>query len=539
MLSFPLELVVLPHYYGKIIDAVSKSKIKDLYKNTIPIIIILIIIWLLTQFFYASMDFMDATMIPKLQSFIRGNVIKRIIHTFKSYYKVLDIGDITSRIVKLPFAIRDTTHQLRNFFIPTIIILIIAVCYFYYTHPYLGSVGFLGVIIFIFIIFLASRNCMKQSSKRDIKHNTLHEHIGDILNNLLPIYSANSDKFEFNNILNKQKELDTEYTSTIYCSLKFKILFNFMYLLFFFSVNGTAFYLYYHGYIRLDNLISVLIIVLYLISMLSTTAGEIRDFMFNVGIINMTQNYLTDLLNIPHSLQPVSNNFSIKNPGIRFTHVSFKYPTTNKIILKNISIYIPPKQIVAIVGPIGSGKSTFTKLILKFYYPSSGSIFINNFNLKSVNPDLLRQQIAYVPQNPILFNRTLFDNIVYGSNGINKNMVLNLIHTLKLKHIFNSFPKGIYTIAGKNGTNVSGGQRQIIFLLRCILRNNPIIILDEPTSALDDTNRSHIMNILSHLFINKTVFIISHDKHILSFVDRIISFKNGSIHYDKLVKSNK
>ena len=213
---------------------------------------------------------------------------------------------------------------------------------------------------------------------------------------------------------------------------------------------------------------------------------------------------------------------------LEFKNLYFKYPSSNKYIFKNFNLTIDSKKTTAIMGLIGSGKSTLIKILLKLNIKDSGSVFIDNKNIENISSNTIRQQISYVPQVPKLFNRTVYENIIYGNNS-SKNKVLGLVKKLGLNNMINKLQNGIETMAGKNGNNLSGGQRQTVYLLRVLLNNNKIIILDEPTSALDNDSREYIFNIIKELMKNKTIIIITHDNEILKFVDRVIYLKNGKL----------
>jgi len=139
----------------------------------------------------------------------------------------------------------------------------------------------------------------------------------------------------------------------------------------------------------------------------------------------------------------------------------------------------------------------------------------------------VRQQITYVPQLPTLFQRSIYENIIYGSNNISKQDVKNLIRKLDLDGVFGEH--SLDTVVGKDGAQLSGGQQRTIFLLRCLLRDNKILILDEPTTSLDKHSKIHIMNILKELMKGKTVIMITHDEELLQYVDRVVTMHKGEI----------
>ena len=536
MFAFPIELVIQPHYYGKLIDNVSKIKYSQIFSKNKKFIKILIGLWIINQILYASMDVLDSYMIPKVQSYIRINLVNDIINTFKNNYEELEIGSIISKLVKLPFTIRDIQHQLRNFFIPTFVILLAAILYFFSINKILGFIGIIGFVVFVLILYYASKICIKKTSIKDRLHNSLHENIGDVFNNLLPMYSSNTMEKEINMLYSQEKTLDDNYKDSILCSLKVKLTYAISYLMFFLVINGYSFYLFSKKKIKLDALISILIIVLYLISNLSATAGEIRDMIFNLGVIEETQVYLNNLLkNYPKlgeikKMNNTKNNKIIINYGkIEFKNIEFTYPSNNSPIFNNFNIIFKPNESVGIIGKIGSGKSTLIKLLLRLNEFQKGEIRIDNENIMDYNEDTIRYNISYVPQNPKLFNRSIYDNIVYGIDNVKKEDVVLLLKKFNVYDMFSNMKDGLDTSVGKNGEKVSGGQRQTIFLLRSVLRNNKILILDEPTSALDSQSREYIFKILKTLMVNRTFIVITHDLELLKIVDRTIEFDKGHI----------
>jgi ABC-type multidrug transport system fused ATPase/permease subunit len=277
--------------------------------------------------------------------------------------------------------------------------------------------------------------------------------------------------------------------------------------------------------------------VLYLISNLSSTAGEIKEIINNIGVINETQNYLDTLFENDNKSKNIPKSKMIIPQGeIIFKDVYFKYPTADKYLFSKLNLHIKPNQSVGIIGQIGSGKTTIIKLLMKFNIHNRGQILIDNQEIKSFSSEDLRQHISYVPQTPKLFDRSVIDNIIYGANNPNeaKKKAIDLIKTLDLEQMIKELPKGLETIAGKNGEKLSGGQRQTVFLLRSLLRDNKIIILDEPTSALDNQSREKIFNIIRKLMKHKTLIAITHDLELLKIVDRVIEFKKGEIISDTL-----
>ncbi len=524
-LGTPIIEVVLPHYYGKLIEGIrgstpnARPPLKSnggFPKNSgtiAPLVKTILALWIISQVFNGILDYLDSIFIPKLQSYIRMEMVNTILQIFKENHKDLEIGDLLAKIIKLPVVIRDLFHQIRSFMLPSLLVLIAAAGYFTYIDIRLGMLSILGFVLFIGIAVKLGNSCMDVSQNLDDEHNSLHEDISDLFYNLLNVYSSNTIADELKKLEEYQENMDNRYAETIKCSSKFKLAFNASFIVIFTCINGFAYYLYKKGEIPVDKLVSVFIIVLYIIAQLSAVSSEIRDFVFNMGTILSTQKYLQSLS--PPESNVESFNGKIEDGTIDFINVNMKIPH-----MDNFNLHVDSKEKVVIVGKIGSGKTTILRLLLKLKLPNSGQILIDGQNM---NCDSIREQVTYVPQNPQLFNRTILENIGYGIPNLERDDVEKTLKSLELNNMF-----GTHTLdsnVGKNGTNLSGGQKQMIFLLRCFFRPTKIIILDEPTSSLDDVSKEYILKLLPYLFKNKTVLAVTHDSAIIPYFDRVVKME--------------
>ncbi|PID51804.1 MAG: ABC transporter, partial [Candidatus Moraniibacteriota bacterium] len=191
--------------------------------------------------------------------------------------------------------------------------------------------------------------------------------------------------------------------------------------------------------------------------------------------------------------------------------VDFAYQDDDtQAVFHNLSLTIPAGQKIGLVGESGSGKTTFAGLILRFMDIQSGSITIDNHNITKIPQDDLRKSIAYVPQEALLFHRTLEQNIAYGKTQINEKELLQSAKDAHALEFINTFPKKFKTIVGERGIKLSGGQKQRVMIARAMLKKTPILILDEATSALDSHSEKLIQQALENLMKNRTTLVIAH-----------------------------
>lgn len=212
---------------------------------------------------------------------------------------------------------------------------------------------------------------------------------------------------------------------------------------------------------------------------------------------------------------------------IEFKDLSFAYE--NEAVLENINLKISPNEKIALVGRTGSGKSTLTNLLLRFYDPTAGEILIDGYNIKKVSLSSLRWQMAIVPQEIVLFQGTIKDNIAYGKPDASAEEIITAARLANASHFIEQLPEGYETRVGERGAKLSGGERQRIAIARAILRNPRLLILDEATSSLDAETETLIREALEKLMQGRTTLIIAHRLATIEKASRIIVLDDGKI----------
>lgn len=225
---------------------------------------------------------------------------------------------------------------------------------------------------------------------------------------------------------------------------------------------------------------------------------------------------------------PNANTLNVKNGEIAFNNVSFSY-NANRPILNNISFKVKAGSKVAIVGASGAGKSSLARLLYRFYDVTSGSITIDNQAISSVTLDSLRKAIAIVPQDTVLFNTTIRENIAYGRPSASDSDIDKAIEMAHLKDFINTLADGDKTRVGERGLKVSGGEKQRIAIARAILKQSPILIFDEATSALDSQAELAILKAMHEVASEHTSIVIAHRLSTITDAHTIIVLKSGQI----------
>ena len=212
-----------------------------------------------------------------------------------------------------------------------------------------------------------------------------------------------------------------------------------------------------------------------------------------------------------------------------FAQVDFQYPGQSGLALRQITLTIEPGEKVAIIGPIGSGKTTLGKLLLGLYEPTGGMVCLDDTDIRQIDPAELRRFIGYVPQDITLFRGTIRENIILGSPEVEDERILRAAELAGVSQFAGKHPKGFDMEIGEQGRGLSGGQRQSVAMARALLHDPPILILDEPSSSMDNRTETRMKTNLKNLLAGKTLVLITHRGSLLDLVERIIIIDNGAV----------
>lgn len=295
---------------------------------------------------------------------------------------------------------------------------------------------------------------------------------------------------------------------------------------------GVAVVLWYGGHNVIEGRITAGSLVAFLtyavnstnpIKRLSKVIGSIQKAMAAAQRVFDVLDMPEEVVNAPQAL-PLPH---VKG-HVEFKNVSFEY-NPGETVLKNFSFKAEPGQVIAFVGPSGAGKSTVASLLPRFYDVTSGSVTIDGLDVRDVTMESLREQVGIVPQETVLFNGSVYDNILYGRLDATKEEIIAAAKAANAHNFILELPEGYETKLGDRGLNISGGQRQRLAIARAILKNPEILILDEATSALDTESERVVQEALDRLMVGRTSFVIAHRLSTIKNADKILVLDKGEL----------
>lgn len=535
-LSIPLQKVWMPHYYGKIIEQLNNKKIE-----TAKITFIYIIgIWIIIQVLSILVSYINKLIWPKMHTYARNKFMYLIIDRYNESYEDVKTGDLQSKIQSLPYIISGIIRDLQEFIFTNSLTVISTFLYLYFYHYQLALVYLVSIICIIYLSCSYVKDCGPDIKKLEEIYDEYFEEVDDTFQNLMSVYTNKKIEEEKKRISEKNVKIENKQIKTNTCNLKYKGIYSLANIIVFICLNTFAYYLYINNEIPISVLVSVFIINYTLLSDLLNIFYDAHSYLEMIGKVKYVNGFIEKL---PPAITKNKKD-KIKNTKhieIQLNNIWFKHPGSEKYIYENLNMKIPANQDIVIMGKIGSGKSTFAKMLVGLQHHQKGNIYLNGQNTKNLDINDIRKQIIYIPQHPQLFNRTLFENITYGLSEseikkIKEKDIIDLLRQIEFTKLANKFADMMHKDVGKKGSKLSGGQRQIVWILRAYFRKSSIVFLDEPTSSLDPDSKKQVMDMIRLLKETKTVIVITHDTDLKKGMDRLIVFEDGAIIKDQMIQ---
>lgn len=510
----------LPKYYGEMIDTIKTNPNKFLYIFA-NILGIRGIIYLMGQFedYYSSIQRLG------IKDIVQDYIIGKIRDKYLENPEEILVGEKLTTIMKIQTVIANWYILCREYLLPYIITLIITG---FYMFSFDKKFPLLLIFLLIGSIIMVVANtylCAEQVRDTNIKYAKIYEEVEDYLSNLLTIQTYNETENEQKKLNKYQKKYQDSFSKTEKCALTWRLVGIVFIIVFLYLFMYKAFNLLKTKVISNTSFMSLYFIIAELLSKLIWMTDVFQSIsldystMYNLEEISGLKLFSdTEPSKVTYSPSQTINTDSL----ITLRNISYKYEKSNKPIINNLNIEIKKGERIALVGDIGSGKSTLLKIILGLIKPSGGNIYLNRYGYNDWEQNEIFQRFGYMTQNPILFNRSIIDNILFSNSSHSREEVVELLNYFNLNTVFERLEKGIDSLVGKNGSTLSGGQRQIIWFLRIYLNNPEILLLDEPTASLSKSSKEMLWKLIQKGFGKKTIIMASHDDFLIKMASRKI-----------------
>lgn len=455
---------------------------------------------------------------------LRNSLVKKLQQLSITYHQELKSGALQSKFLRDVEAIESFLNQMIMVLIPCIITVIVTVAVT--VSKSLIVTGFFAVIVPVTVTVVRIFRKKMQSRNRAYRQEVegVSTRIATMLE-MIPVTKAHG--LEENEIDKIEKSLNSlrkagvslDHNQAQFASWTWVV-----------SSLMSALCLVVTGYLAYIGKINVGDVVLYQ-TYFNTITSNVQS------LLNIYPEFAKGAESIKSVSEIMISDRIEKNDGkiklryvhgtVRFKNVSYKYPSSDKVVVKKLTFDANPGECVAFVGSSGSGKSTVMNMIIGFLNATEGSVEIDGKPIEMLNLQDYRHFLSVVPQNSILFSGTIKDNIVYGLEKYSQEKLEQVIELANIREFTDKLPDGLDTIVEEHGDNLSGGQKQRISIARAMMRDPSIIILDEATSALDNISEYHVQQAMNELMQGRTTFIVAHRLSTIRNADKIVVMENG------------
>lgn len=521
--------MVAPYFYKIFFDTLVLGNDRGLIAAELVRIILIIlgvngVAWLL----WRCNSFLNHYFQPRIMADIADECFEYLHGHSYNFFNSSFTGSLVKRVSRLMNAFEGIADRIYWDLIPlTLRVVIIFSVLFWFMEPVIGLVMLGWTLLFIILNYSFSVYKLKYDVAKAEADTKTSAVLADTVTNNVNIKLFAAAAYE----LNKFRMVTTDWfrktkkswdMGGIAEAMQVALMILFEFLIFYFAIK---FWL--EGRMTIGDFALIQAYIVELLTQLWNFGRIVRDIYERLA----DAEEMIVILHTPHEVRDVKNAkpLVVKHGNIEFKNVSFGYKDDDDVVVKNLSFKIKTGQKVALIGPSGGGKTTVTRLLLRFFNVNKGKILVDGQDISKVSQGSLRSQVALVPQDPILFHRTLKENIRYGRLEASDQEVMEAAKMAYCHDFIMKFPKGYDTYVGERGVKLSGGERQRVAIARAILANAPIIILDEATSSLDSESEILIQEALLNLMKQRTTLVIAHRLSTIMRMDRIIVFKEGRI----------
>lgn len=521
-----LELIA-PIYYKKFFDILSYSQDKATLAPQLIHIILMVLLfhagaWVCWRFGSYAIAYLEAMSMATL----RQQAYDKLIYHSYSFFTNNFTGALVQRVGRYARAFERLTDRITWAILPLTVRIVGVVIVTAYIFPVLAAIIFGWIALYIVTNYYYSVWRLKYNLEAVAADSRTTAVLADALSNQnnIDIFSQhiNEQKY-FKDVTNEQAKITFRnwIVSQGLDAIQAALIIIIEFAIFYFTIKYWE-----QGLVTIGTFVLLQMYVVGLAGRLWDFGRIIRDFY--EGYADAKE--MVEIMKLPYEIQDAAHAVPLVVSGgeIVFDGVNFSFNKTREVLQK-IDLTIKAGEKVALVGPSGAGKTTFVRLLLRFYDVTGGKILIDGQDIRNATLASLRNNVSLVPQDPLLFHRTIMENIRYGKPDATDAEVIEAARLAHCDEFISALPKQYETYVGERGIKLSGGERQRVAIARAILKNAPILVLDEATSSLDSHSEALIQDALDTLMKGKTVIVVAHRLATIRKMDRIVVLKDGSV----------
>lgn len=536
----PVHDVLLPHLYGKLLSTIEKG---DSFKQPVAVVLVTITFVQLCSF---VKDCLDIETQPRLFDFVRTRMMKALLDKYDGELLEPPTGLVVSTLTRSPEIIAAWVECIVDVCVPYVFAFVAAAVYFYIYDKLLALTLLILLTSLIMVLIYAPIRCINESIAREKALQQCHEQIDDTLRNVVSVYSTDSAEDELSRLMDHGVAFQNAHRTAMRCMLLYKGIAVPMVVTFFSLVIIRCCYLVERGDITKGTFVSLFMVTTSLVNTLAWMVSLVKATTMDTGTLAESQMMCSKTTTTNGEVLEVGSEVESEveseeesegmdgevtsvpeRDGIGFLHVTYTQAGSAKPVIEDLTYHFEGGERTLITGVVGSGKSTLLRLMMGFVIPDSGEMYCTGSLYRDTGIMAVRKQVAFMPQDAVLFDRTISENILYGNSGKTDADVMGMMDLMGVLPEFESMPHGIHTKCKKAGSGLSGGQKQLVFFMRVMLRSPDLIILDEPTASMDSRTKTLLMQALRTLSVDKTVIMISHDSEIVDFATRRMTWPPG------------